>query len=208
MRQLSEVVSTQIKNRDDFYSLVGLGKVVVDKDLMQRLFPSKAIIEKKATFIDKVLTRVTGRSSPGIQVKNGEGQLVSLAKCCSPIKGEPVVGYITSGKGITVHSLRCPYVTKEVLDHERMVEVSWDSAATGPYKGRLVIKTVDSPGVLAKVASGIAELEGNITKAEVATFPDRKAHISISLVIRDIKHYETIIQKISGLKEIFSVERV
>jgi len=208
VRQLSEVVSSQIQNWDDFYSLVGLGKVVVDKDLMQRLFPSKAIIERKSTFIDKVLTRVSGRSSPGIQVKNGEGQLVSLAKCCSPIKGEPVVGYITSGKGITVHSLRCPYVTKEVLDHERMVEVSWDSAATGPYRGRLVIKTVDSPGVLAKVASGIAELEGNITKAEVATFPDRKAHISISLVIRDIKHFETIIQKISGLKEIFSVERV
>ncbi len=208
VRQLSDVVSTQIKTWDDFYSLVGLGKVVIDKDTMQRLFPSKTIIEKKASFIDKVLTRVTGRSSSGIQVKNGEGQLVSLAKCCSPIKGEPVVGYITSGKGITVHSLRCPYITKEVLAHERMVEVSWDSAATGPYIGRLVIKTVDSPGVLAKVASGIAELEGNITKAEVATFPDRKAHISINLVIRDIKHFEAIIHKISGLKEIFSVERV
>jgi (p)ppGpp synthase/HD superfamily hydrolase len=89
-----------------------------------------------------------------------------------------------------------------------MVEASWDKAIKGVYLGKLLIKGEDSPGVLARLTTVIAQQEGNITKAEVVTFPDKKGQIKFSLNIRDVEHLEKIIEKISAIKEIFSVERV
>jgi guanosine-3',5'-bis(diphosphate) 3'-pyrophosphohydrolase len=115
---------------------------------------------------------------------------------------------MTSGKGVTVHSLRCPLVTKEILDPQRMVEAAWDKSIKGVYSGKLLIKGEDSPGVLAKLTAEIAQEKGNITKAEVVTFPDKKGQIKLTVNIRDIAHLEKIIGRISRIKEIFSVERV
>lgn len=88
------------------------------------------------------------------------------------------------------------------------MEVSWDSASAGSYRSRILILAGDSPDVLGKVATGIAELGGNITKAEVLTTADKRAQIKLNLLIRDMKHLEAIVRKISGIKEILSVERV
>ena len=175
---------------------------------MEKIFATKKVALKKETLLKKVVTKVTKKPRPAIKVQDSEGTILSLAKCCSPIKGEPIIGYITAGKGITVHSLRCPLVSKEILDSQRMVEVLWDESTSGPFKGRLLIKGDDSPGVLAKLTSVIAQSDGNITKAEVATFADKKAQIKLSLTIRDINHLETIMKKISKIKEISSIERV
>lgn len=86
--------------------------------------------------------------------------------------------------------------------------MSWGNVAQGSSKVGLLVKAADSPGLLAKVAGSISELEGNITKAEVKTFADQKAQIKLSLVIRDIKHLDAIMKDISKIKEIFSVERI
>jgi GTP pyrophosphokinase len=143
-----------------------------------------------------------------VQVKALDDPMIRLAQCCSPIKGEPVVGYATAGKGITVHSLRCPLVTKEILDGRRLVDVSWSSSLAGTFKASLLIKSKDSPGVLGKVATAIAQLEGNIAKAEVATFASGKAQINLSVLIADIRHLEEIKRRIAALEEVVSVERV
>lgn len=208
LKRLSEALSFRIRTMDDFYGLIGFGKIVIDKKFMEKIFPPEKMIEKKEAPLKKIMMRVSKKPPLGIQVKDVERGLIHFAKCCSPIKGEPIIGYITSGKGITVHSMRCPFVAKEILDSERMVEVSWDSTSEGNYKGRLMIKAVDSPGLLARVATSIARLEGNIAKAEVNTFTDKKTQIDLTIVIRDIKHLEEIIKKIQRIKEIFSVERI
>ncbi|MGD1008643.1 MAG: bifunctional (p)ppGpp synthetase/guanosine-3',5'-bis(diphosphate) 3'-pyrophosphohydrolase [Candidatus Aminicenantales bacterium] len=143
-----------------------------------------------------------------VQVKALDDPMIRLAQCCSPIKGEPVVGYATAGKRITVHSLRCPLVTKEILDGRRLVDVSWSSSLAGTFKASLLIKSKDSPGVLGKVATAIAQLEGNIAKAEVATFASGKAQINLSVLIADIRHLEEIKRRIAALEEVVSVERV
>jgi len=208
LKSLSQKIPFRIKNLEDFYMLIGFGKIVLNKKLLDKLFPEEKLSFRKETLIKKIVTKVTKKAKSVIQVKEIEGALANLAKCCAPIKGEPIIGYITSGKGITVHSLRCPLITKEILDHQRMVEVSWDYSSEGIYKGRLLISGEDSPGVLAKLTSVIAELEGNITKAQVDTFADKKAQIKLTLVIRDIKHFDIILKKTSGIKEISSVERI
>jgi len=142
-----------------------------------------------------------------VRVRTLDDPVLRLAKCCSPVKGEPAVGYITVGKSVTVHSLRCPLVTKEILDGRRLVGVSWDAALKGTFKAGLAVKTKDSPGVLAKVATVIARLEGNIARAEVSTFAGGMARISLSVFISDIRHLEDIRKKIEALEEVISVER-
>ena len=208
LRRLVEILPFRVKTKDDFFASIGLGKVVVDKKFMARLSPEGEPVEKKQALLRKFMDKVSGKAGPGILVKDTSTEFVNLARCCSPIKGEPIIGYMTAGKGITIHATRCPLVSREILNSDRMVEVSWDSASAGPYKSRLLIMAADSPGVLGKVATGIAQLEGNIVKAEVITTADKKAQIKLSLIIKDMKHLETIVKKIAGIKEILSVERV
>ncbi len=202
-----EAVPFRVRKMEDFYSLLGAGKIILDKRLVEKVFPGTSLAQKKEPLFKKVVTRVTGKSSSGILVKDREGSPVKLAKCCFPIKGEPIIGYITSGKGISVHAQRCPYVTKELLDAQRMLEVTWDESLKGAYSDSLLISSLDSPGVLAKLTSVIAKLGGNITKARVDTFGERRARITLKLTIRDIKHLNAIIKKITEIKEIDSVKR-
>jgi GTP pyrophosphokinase len=208
LTSISRAVPFKIKKMDDLYALLGSGKVVADKRLMEKIFSETDLAVKKESLLGRVVTKVKKKPEAVILVKKEKEASTKLAKCCNPIKGEPITGYTTSGKGITVHSLRCPLVTKEILDPQRMVEASWDKGIKGVYMGKLLIKSEDSPGVLAKLTTVIAEQKGNITKAEVITFPDKKAQIKLAIHIRDIEHLDDIMVKTSGIKEIFSVERV
>lgn len=203
LRNIALASSFRIKSMEDLYALIGCGKMVIDRKFIESLFPSETVTEKKEPFLKKVVQRVTKKPKPVVQVKGAH-----LAKCCSPIRGEPIIGYITSGKGITVHSLRCSFVTREILDNQRLIDVSWEDTPERSYRGKLFILSDDSPGVLAKLATSIAQLKGNITKAEVKTFDNRSAQIKLTLIIRDIKHFDSIAQKISMIKEIISVKRV
>ncbi|MGB8951895.1 MAG: bifunctional (p)ppGpp synthetase/guanosine-3',5'-bis(diphosphate) 3'-pyrophosphohydrolase [Candidatus Aminicenantales bacterium] len=207
LKRVAEITSFRIRDIDEFYGLIGLGKIIANKKWMEKFFPSGTEKSEKEAFLHKFVARVTKRPASEIQVKDGEEELVHLAKCCSPIKGEPVIGYITSGKGITVHSRSCPFITKEILDSERMVEVTWGSLSQKSYKGRLMIHAADSPGVLAQVTTAISQRGGNIRRAEVTTSADKKAQIKLDLLIRDMNHLESIIKDISIIKEIYSVAR-
>ena len=208
LSKIGQVVTFRMKSLDEFYALVGLGKIVVNRKFLEKISPAGLEARKKEALLQKVISKVSKRAAAEIEVRDSDGELVHLAKCCSPIKGEPIIGYITSGKGITAHSLRCSLIANEILDPERLVDVSWGSVAQASYKAGLLIKAPDSPGLLAKVAGSISGLEGNITKAEVKTFADQKAQIKLSLGIRDIKHLDAIVKDISKIKEIFSVERI
>ncbi|MFB0566451.1 MAG: bifunctional (p)ppGpp synthetase/guanosine-3',5'-bis(diphosphate) 3'-pyrophosphohydrolase [Candidatus Aminicenantaceae bacterium] len=208
VQNISKATNLRIKKIEDFYALIGFGKIILNKKFIEQLLSPEEIEKKKETIVKKVVTKVVRKTKSRLPIKENEVLLVNLAKCCSPIRGESIIGYITSGKGISVHSLRCPLVVKEILDSQRMIEVSWSSFPEGIYVGGLLIKSEDSPGVLAKVASAIAQLKGNITKADVVTFADQKAQLKLRIVIRDINHLEAIIKKMSGIKEIFSVERI
>jgi GTP pyrophosphokinase len=193
---------------EEFYRQAGLGKIVVNPKLIEAVFPAGRVTPRRPGLLGKAAVRFAPGPGPGVRIKDIDGQMIKLAKCCSPVKGEPVVGYITAGKGLSVHSLRCPLVTKEILDGQRLVEVSWDPAFAGTFKARLLVRSEDSPGVLAKVATAVAGLEGNISKAEAAMLAEGRAKIRLDIRIRDIRHLEDITRRISALKEVLSVERV
>ncbi len=208
LRRLGETLSFKIRSLDDFYALIGRGRVVVDKKLLARLGPGGEPAERKPDILRTLAETIRGGPPREIEVRGPAGELVRLARCCSPIKGEPITGYITRGKGVTIHATRCPLVAKEMLSSERMVEVSWGEAAAGLFRARLRIRSADAPGVLGKVATAIAELGANITKVDGLTSTDRLAEIRLSLMIRDLKQLEAITRKLAGIKGIVSVERL
>jgi GTP diphosphokinase / guanosine-3',5'-bis(diphosphate) 3'-diphosphatase len=204
--RLAAALGSRAPSLEEFYRQAGLGRVVVDRALIQAVFGP--VEPRRPGLVAKTAARLMPGEGAGIRIKDIDGQMIKLAKCCSPVKGEPVVGYITAGRGLTVHSLRCPRVSKEILDGQRLVEVSWDPSFAATFKARLLVKSEDSPGVLAKVAAAIADLEGNIAKAEAATAADGRARITLEVRIRDIRHLEAISRRISGLKEVQSVDRI
>ncbi|HAR35372.1 MAG TPA: bifunctional (p)ppGpp synthetase/guanosine-3',5'-bis(diphosphate) 3'-pyrophosphohydrolase [Acidobacteria bacterium] len=207
--KLAREFKLRLQSLEDFYLLAGLGRVMIDRSFMERLTTGGPPREAQPTgLLKKVVERLAGRAAaPALAIKDLEEQMLTLARCCAPIKGEPVVGYLTSGKGLTVHAQRCYLVQKEILDSQRLVEVAWDPAFQGTFKARLVIRAKDSPGVLARVAAAVAEQNGNISRAEVNTSGDGRAGISLEITIKDINHLQKIMDKIKRLKEIEAVDR-
>jgi len=203
-RRLAAALGPRAASLDEFYRQVGLGRVVADHKLFEAVFGTLA--PRRATFLGKAAARIS--PGAGVRIKDIDGQTIRLAKCCSPVKGEPIVGYITAGRGLTVHSLRCPLVTKELLDAQRQVDVDWDRSLASTFKAKLMIKSNDTPGVLAKVATAVAGLDGDIAKAEASMVAEGKARIRLEVRIKDIRHLEAIARRIAGLKDVLSVDRV
>jgi guanosine-3',5'-bis(diphosphate) 3'-pyrophosphohydrolase len=198
LTRLAETVPYPLRSMENFFALVGHGKIVLGRRFLERISPPGLEPRRKSEI----------GTPTEIQVKDRGQELVRLGKCCAPIKGEPVVGYITAGKGITVHALRCPRVVKELLAPDRLVDMSWGDLNPVNFKAGIVVTADDGPGLLAKVTAVIAALEGDITKAEVTTFADKKAEIRMTLTVRDIKHLEAIREEIIKTEGLASVERI
>jgi guanosine-3',5'-bis(diphosphate) 3'-pyrophosphohydrolase len=207
LARLSDVLGVRLRGLPEFYRMVGSGKVVVDPDFLAKVFPSAGSGPRRETFLEKVASRVSRKDRTALLVKAVDDQAIKLAKCCSPIRGEPIVGYITAGKGITVHSLRCPRVAKEMLDAGRLVDISWDKGWGETFRAGLMIHSKDSPGMLAAITAAIADLKGNISKAEVTTSVEGSAGIRLELHIKDLSHLEEIIRRISSLRDVSAVDR-
>jgi GTP diphosphokinase / guanosine-3',5'-bis(diphosphate) 3'-diphosphatase len=202
VNRLAEISRVKIKSLDDFYGLVGRGRVLIDQRFLEKLAPERAASLPKWPLLP------FPRRKPEIEGRDATGTLVHLARCCSPVRGEPITGYITAGKGVTVHALRCPLIKKEVLNSQRMVEVSWDSFADKTFKARLRVEAENRPGLLAKVTAIIAEAGGNISQAEAKTSAEGKAHSLFTLDIRDMRHLEEIKMRIAKIKDVRFVERI
>jgi GTP pyrophosphokinase len=202
---LSQVTGYRIKKPAVLFELVGSGKIILNKKLMEKLISSEGVEIKKSSWIERTVPRTKKTT---IKVEAPEKSLVKLGQCCSPIKGEPIVGYITSGRGVTIHSKRCPLVSQNRLKSQRIVAAAWGPSSKGEYKGKLLITCRDAPGVLAELTTMIAKLEGNIIKAEVGPSSPKRSRIKLSLVINDVQHLERIAKKLAGSKRVFSVKRV
>ncbi|MCP2520757.1 bifunctional (p)ppGpp synthetase/guanosine-3',5'-bis(diphosphate) 3'-pyrophosphohydrolase [Candidatus Aminicenantes bacterium AC-335-A11] len=190
---------------NDFYLAIGYGNIIVDRNFIKELFNS---IKKDYKEIISPRQEKSLRKETGIKIKDEGDISIRLAKCCSPVKGEKIIGYLTKGRGLTIHSIRCSYVKKEILDSERMIEVSWDSKFSSNYLARLNIKAEDKKGVLAEIASTIANTGSNIKKAQVDTFANEKAQIKLWLEIQNIDQLNSIINELKKIKEVNEVERV
>ena len=128
--------------------------------------------------------------------------MVFRARCCNPIRGEKIVGYITRGKGVSVHSATCPNVINLLYDPERRIDVEWDKSrrdAAARYTVKLTMEVEDRKGMLAAVSARIADINTNITNMEARTGDDQHARIDMTVEISDLKHLEKVIKSLRGV---------
>ncbi|MEG1159162.1 MAG: ACT domain-containing protein, partial [Acidaminococcaceae bacterium] len=147
------------------------------------------------------------KSSHGILVKGEDGILVKMAKCCNPIPGDAVIGYITRGRGISVHRTDCPNVLTNNEEDNRIIDVAWDIDTDAVYHVSLQVSSTDSPGVMADIMMVMSEAKVNINAINARTDKHKTAIINLGVDIRNAEQLTLISGKIRGLKGVFSVER-
>jgi GTP diphosphokinase / guanosine-3',5'-bis(diphosphate) 3'-diphosphatase len=194
---------------DDLFVALGYGKVSA-RQVLARLLPPEKLDqpapEKPRPMVDAV-KRFLRRSEERITVKGTDDLLVYRAKCCNPIMGEPIVGYITRGKGVSVHSVNCPNVTNLAYDPDRRIAVEWEAGAEGGYDVRLAVGLQDRPGALAAVTAALAAMKTDVRDAQVRTFDDKTASIELTVRINDLKHLDRVLKSVRGVSGVIDVAR-
>jgi GTP diphosphokinase / guanosine-3',5'-bis(diphosphate) 3'-diphosphatase len=194
------------KSADELLAHIGYGKLAA-RTVLQKSAPNGQLREDSS--VVSVVRRVLRPSLDKIKVRGTDDVMVFRAKCCNPIRGERIVGYITRGKGVSVHSLGCPNVINLMFDPERRIDVEWDSAGSdqAPYIVRLTMQVEDRKGMLAEISARVSDINTNITNMEARTGDDRQARIDMTVEIRDVKHLEKVIKSIKGVQGVLGVER-
>jgi GTP pyrophosphokinase len=198
---------------DDLLTHIGYGKLSA-RTVLQKAVPPALLKEKPpesgvVSAVKRVLR--SGAAENRIKVRGTDEVLVFRAKCCNPIRGERIVGYITRGKGVSVHSASCPNVLNLMFDPDRRIEVEWDAAGAdhSPYSVRLTMQVEDRRGMLAEISAKVSDINTNITNMEARTGAagDHQARIDMTVEIRDVKHLERVIKSIKAVDGVLGVER-
>ena len=197
---------------DEIYIAVGFGKLTL-KQILNKLLPpdieKKEVEEaKEPALVEKFIDKVTGRRGQSIiSVKGHNDILVHLAKCCNPLPGEPIIGFITRGRGISIHAKSCPNVKKLMYNRERILDTEWSAHKGEKFLSRITVRTENVPGILAKLTHTLAELDINLRHLEAKSENQRRAIISLLAEIDDFNHLNNMLTKLQDIKGVVSVER-
>ncbi|HUJ41900.1 MAG TPA: bifunctional (p)ppGpp synthetase/guanosine-3',5'-bis(diphosphate) 3'-pyrophosphohydrolase [Candidatus Acidoferrales bacterium] len=193
---------------DDLYAALGYGKFSARQALQKILGEDLAPEPKEqAPTLVTAVKKALGLGEPTIQVRGQDDLLVYRAKCCNPIPGDEIVGYITRGRGVAVHNRSCPNVQNLLYESERRIDVEWTGAPEGQFVARLLVLAEDRPGMLAEVTGAIGEAGSNIRTLETRQ-EDLHARIEIALEIKDRRQLDRILAAIKRKPGVFNVERV
>jgi GTP pyrophosphokinase len=204
-----------VSKTEDLFAALGFGR-----------FSARQVLQKVAP--DEVAPEVVAPPSPlpaspgqpgspfgdgdlTIHVKGADDVLVYRAKCCTPVRGEQIVGYITRGKGVAVHSAQCPNVQKLMYEAERKIAVEWARSASEPLPVKVVIYTDDRPGVLHQLTSILSAESSNIRSLEARRDEKRtddSAVIDITIDVRDKKQLERVITAVRRIPGVRDIERM
>jgi GTP diphosphokinase / guanosine-3',5'-bis(diphosphate) 3'-diphosphatase len=190
---------------DDLLAAIGYGKASVHQ-LLNKLAPGATLETVERT---KPTTGPRPKPDQGVRIRGVEDLLVRFAKCCNPLPGDAIVGFITRGRGLTVHARDCLTVAKSVLDRERLIDVEWDveEPAKRPVRIAVYIGN-DRPGLLSEITGAISSRNGNITKAEVTVTDDRRGINNFVVEVADLRQLQEIMAAIRGVADVINVERV
>jgi GTP pyrophosphokinase len=189
-----------INTLEDLYVSIGFGKVSPHQ-IVNRLMPESQVEE------EVVKVRKPRKEHKGISIKGIDNVLYHTGKCCYPIPGDNLVGFVTIGKGVTIHRRDCPNFERLAVEDVRLVDVEWKTAGDDTANTRIVIETIDRPGILAKLSALISSVNVNINHLEATTTQDKKAHITIILEVKDNSQLKSLMQKIGQVEGILRVRR-
>lgn len=190
-----------IQSLEDLHAFVGYGKLSAHQ-IVNKLLPEKPVEEVPAAKVQK-----PAKEQKGITIKGVDNVLYHRAKCCFPIPGDNLIGFVTRGRGVTIHRKDCPGLDRLAFDDARLVDVEWkpEGEATSPV--RLLVETIDKPGILASISALISSVNVNISNITARSTEDEKAHITFILAVRDKGQLATLTQKIAQIEGVLKVSR-
>jgi GTP diphosphokinase / guanosine-3',5'-bis(diphosphate) 3'-diphosphatase len=193
---------------DDLYAELGYGKWSARQVLAKATGqPLTETPEEKHPKLASTVKHMLGMDEATIVVRGHGGLMVYRSKCCNPIPGDDIVGYVTRGRGIAVHSKNCPNVQNLLYEPERRIPVEWAGPTQATFPVRLRILTEDRPGMLAGITSVISDTGANIRTFESGE-ADTRARIEVAIDVRDRKQLELILAGIKRIPGVFDIERV
>jgi len=203
-KQLAEL---KVKNEEELFASIGYGRISA-KQLVNKFIPPEK--QKKGetgpSRIKKAARRLKGTSKSGVIVKEIDNIMVKFGKCCKPLPGEKIKGYITRGRGVTVHTYDCLYIRG--CDQERLIDVEWDERKRFNYPVKVEVTSVDKKGLLADISAAISAAEANILNASARTLDDKRAVSTFELEVTDFKHLRNVIRSIEKVKGVLKVSRL
>jgi GTP pyrophosphokinase len=204
-----------VSKTEDLYAALGFGKFSA-RQVLQKVAPDD--IQPELLPVPE-LPRISPPGTPSplgdgdltIHVKGADDVLVYRAKCCNPIRGERIVGYITRGKGVAVHSQQCPNVQNLMYEAERKIDVEWARSANDPLPVKVIVYTDDRPGILHQLTSILSTEQSNIRTLEARadhTRADESAVVDITMEVRDKKQLERVITAFRRIPGVRDIERI
>ena len=192
-----------IDSLDDLMAFVGYGRVS-PKHVVHHFLPEEEV--KKGEPPDRTRKKGAEAEPIGVSLTGIDDIMVRFGKCCDPIPGDEIIGYISRGRGITVHTANCTHV--QDMDPERLVDVHWDIREKREYPVQMRIVCHDKKGALADISAAISSLDVNITHAEINAPQDGQAHCEFSVNVIDLNQFNKIIAVIRKLRGVITVERL
>ncbi|MEW6379276.1 MAG: bifunctional (p)ppGpp synthetase/guanosine-3',5'-bis(diphosphate) 3'-pyrophosphohydrolase [bacterium] len=193
---------------DELIVDIAYGKISARQVLSELLPQEKLQPRPEPSKLQKVITRITQRKEEGVKIKGVDDVMARFAKCCNPVPGDKIVGFITRGRGVSVHRANCPNVDPFLYGTERLIETTWDVKGNIPYQVEIHVRCAHKPGMLAKITAAISESEINIMTADVKATGDTYATCRFTLEITNLKQLEKVINSIKTIRDVIEVERV
>jgi guanosine-3',5'-bis(diphosphate) 3'-pyrophosphohydrolase len=189
---------------------IGFGKIPVHH-FMEKLLPKSTLDDNQKSPANVKLKKneaIPPTNDDAIRVKCLDSNILwRIGKCCNPVPGEKIVGYITRGRGVSVHREDCQSLSAFSGEPERFVDVEWHSDKKTSFHARISIVTVDKPGLLGKICAVLSKCNINITQANVQQAPNHKAHYDMAIEIFDLEHLNAVLQEIQQVDGVVLVER-
>jgi GTP pyrophosphokinase len=208
---LAQVIrETGFRKAEDFYIALGSGKLSatqIVKKVIQRLKTAEVVDEETVPLKSPKAKLATASESAGIKVHGVEDVLVRLAKCCTPVPGDGIVGYVSLGRGITIHRDDCPNVRALRRNPERLTDVSWDGDSSQSFRVQIAVDAWDRPRLLEDVARTFAEHGANIVAYGGAT-EDQLAKNWYTAEIGDVKALRALLNALRNVEAVFDAYRV
>ena len=195
-------------SEDDLMAAVGYGKLTSNQ-IFGKLFPTENLEERqerKESRLAKVMERLTGKSAGAIKISGVEDVMVRFGKCCNPVPGDDVVGFITRGRGVTVHTRDCTLARES--DPERRIDVTWSKTKGSVMPVRIKVSCHDEKGILANITQAITNSEANISSASVSSTVDKRGVNIFEVEVSDLDHLKRVINQVLKLKGVIQVERL
>jgi GTP diphosphokinase / guanosine-3',5'-bis(diphosphate) 3'-diphosphatase len=193
---------------EDLLAAVGYGKVTANQ-IIGKIVPQEKLDQQKQQEegrLKRIFQKFTRGSKDALLIKGIDNVMVRYAGCCNPLPGDKVIGFITRGRGVTIHAADCPNTLDD--DPNRKVDVEWDSTKEYSYPVRIRVFSEDKKGLLAEISSSMSSNEANITNARVDTTEERRAIGTFEVEIRDLSHLKKVLKDLEKIRGVHRVERM